>query len=86
MSARSEESGLAAVVARAQTRCACGRFGIRESGFCSAECAATALTASAIAAPSAANPHAMPTTTDSDASEVEIQAYLMRLKSYPVTR
>jgi hypothetical protein len=40
------DTGLAATVKDATTRCACGRFGVKESGFCSAECAAEHASAS----------------------------------------
>lgn len=39
MSSRGETDGCAAAVARATTRCRCGRFGVRTSGYCSQECA-----------------------------------------------
>ncbi len=82
MNTQGEET-LAAVVERAQTRCTCGRFGVRTSGFCSAECAATAPTtvstptASArITTPSAPVARAMPATSEA----AEESAFLERMR------
>ncbi len=76
MSTQGEET-TAAVVERAQTRCTCGRFGVRASGFCSAECAATEPTASArITTPSAPGARAMPATSEA----AEESAFLERMR------
>lgn len=56
-----EKAGLAAVVKRATTRCRCGRFGVRESGFCSADCAASAPAPAPVAVkPTVSGPAAAP--------------------------
>jgi hypothetical protein len=81
MSTLGEET-LAAVVERAQTRCACGRFGVRTTGFCSAECAATAPTASAIATPAAAPRLAPPVAPALTTEAAEEAAYLARMRRF----